>query len=227
MVPFDSRAPRTLTPSRYRHFLGRLYGYGCVVEWTLLTENAVSLPQSRRLPHEDARRDKSVKDLLSASAPRTCACFMQGNQIAINMDRPEPVLPYRVLDLRTSAGSSKLALREGMAACRGRYVAVSHRWGGDIPFKTTQQNRSQYLDGMDAARLPQNFRDVLELAEVLDIRYVWIDALCVLYKTKERSGLLKPERWVPSMQTLRSPLHSTNPEALQKDFCGGCESRTG
>lgn len=70
-------------------------------------------------------------------------------------------------------------------ACKGRYIAVSHRWGGDIPYKTTRQNIGEYLEGIDAARLPQNFIDVLLLAGMLDIRYVWIDAVCIVQNDED------------------------------------------
>lgn len=150
------------------------------IDQAVPTECGASRPRTRLLPDKDARQDMSVAGLLCAAVPKKCDCFTLGGRIAISFDQPEPFLPHRILDLKASAGSSKLALREGMMACKGRYIALSHRWGGDVPFKTTRQNICEYFEGMDAARLPQNFQDVFVLAELLGIRYVWIDALCIV-----------------------------------------------
>lgn len=62
----------------------------------------------------------------------------------------------------------------------GDYVALSYVWGGDQPFKTTRSNFAQYCKGIPASKLPQTITDAIRVAHQLDIKYLWIDALCII-----------------------------------------------
>ena len=98
-----------------------------------------------------------------------------------------PVLPSRVLDVGdhqdlTSYHSVHLHVRTQDE--RGTYVALSHRWGlrgsQKMPLQTTRRNLKQHCKGISYKCLPSTFRDAITVTRMLGIRYLWIDALCIL-----------------------------------------------
>lgn len=66
------------------------------------------------------------------------------------------------------------------------YVALSYVWGQEPFFKTTQQNLAQLqLHGAltDSHRLlgvPRTIADAIAAVGLLDERYLWVDALCIV-----------------------------------------------
>ncbi|KAF9873891.1 hypothetical protein CkaCkLH20_08625 [Colletotrichum karsti] len=65
-----------------------------------------------------------------------------------------------------------------------RYVALSYVWGGVASVRLATSNLEQMLriNGIKAAwsRLPKTITDTILLAQKLQIRYVWVDALCLI-----------------------------------------------
>ncbi|KAI2603624.1 HET-domain-containing protein [Hypoxylon sp. NC1633] len=91
-------------------------------------------------------------------------------------------LPTRVLDLGDGV-SPRIRLYESNGE-KAQYAALSHCWGGVIPSVTTESNRAARTNDMDPNDLPQNFKDAIYVARALGIRYLWIDALCILQDSK-------------------------------------------
>ena len=98
-----------------------------------------------------------------------------------------PMLPSRVLDVgnyqdRMSYHSVHLHVRTPNE--RGLYVALSHRWGLErsqkMPLQTTRRNLKQHCKDISYQCLPSTFRDAVIVTRILGIRYLWIDALCIL-----------------------------------------------
>ncbi|KAH7355569.1 heterokaryon incompatibility protein-domain-containing protein, partial [Pyrenochaeta sp. MPI-SDFR-AT-0127] len=90
------------------------------------------------------------------------------------------LLPNRVIDIRDHAS---IRLRESRGLY-GRYACLSHCWGQLQANGTLVTSRVSYNahveDGIRFASLPKLFQDVVELAQALDIPYLWIDALCII-----------------------------------------------
>ncbi|KAH7324569.1 heterokaryon incompatibility protein-domain-containing protein [Stachybotrys elegans] len=65
-----------------------------------------------------------------------------------------------------------------------QYAALSYIWGGVSNFRLSTANRTQLLLPGSLKRLmsslPTTLRDALNLTRKLGIRYLWIDALCLL-----------------------------------------------
>lgn len=59
------------------------------------------------------------------------------------------------------------------------YATVSHRWGPD-EFKLSGVNEESFTAGMPVASLPGKFRDCVQVAKYLGIRYLWVDSICEL-----------------------------------------------
>ncbi|KAL9088433.1 MAG: hypothetical protein Q9165_006157 [Trypethelium subeluteriae] len=62
----------------------------------------------------------------------------------------------------------------------GKYACLSYCWGKSRPFVTTTSNRAQRADGFAIDDLPATLRDAVYFTRNLGLRYLWVDALCIL-----------------------------------------------
>jgi hypothetical protein len=63
-----------------------------------------------------------------------------------------------------------------------RYVALSHCWGGLEFLTLTRDNYSALRKEIPVDRLTKTFKDAVDLARGLEIRYLWIDSLCIIQR---------------------------------------------
>jgi hypothetical protein len=63
---------------------------------------------------------------------------------------------------------------------RDHYATLSHRWGDSTPFHTTKDTIASYAELIRFSQLPKTFQDAVVVARSLGIRYLWIDALCIV-----------------------------------------------
>jgi hypothetical protein len=91
----------------------------------------------------------------------------------------EPVsLPTRVLDVGTDGSTPKLVVTlDGQA---GSYICLSHCWGSSQPLTTTTMTLSERRHGIEWQKLPKTFQDAITVSRQLEIRFLWIDSLCIL-----------------------------------------------
>ncbi|KAI1457974.1 HET-domain-containing protein [Annulohypoxylon moriforme] len=92
-------------------------------------------------------------------------------------------LPSRVLRI---SEDGELLLQAQLLVTTGReqtgfYAALSYCWGGPQPFRLTKDN----LDALQGAAigshlLPQTFKDAIRVTHLLGLRYLWVDALCII-----------------------------------------------
>lgn len=85
-------------------------------------------------------------------------------------------VPARLIDL----GQRPIRLVE--TTKDDRYATLSYCWGkfAHTPWVTTCANLSMRLHCLQRERLPLTLRDALQIAERLGIRYLWVDALCIV-----------------------------------------------
>ena len=62
----------------------------------------------------------------------------------------------------------------------GEYAALSHCWGGLIPTRLLADTLDSYQKDISFSSLPANFRDAVTITRQLGIKYLWIDALCII-----------------------------------------------
>jgi hypothetical protein len=102
-----------------------------------------------------------------------------------------PFLPRRVIDV--GDGDAKLVssvyLHESTPGERARYVTLSHRWGKRIDQRTTRQNVMSRRNGIATELLPKSFQDAVTVTRKLGVRYLWIDAICIIQN--DRSDWIK------------------------------------
>jgi hypothetical protein len=117
----------------------------------------------------------------------------------------------RVTEKVRLVSTKKAEMRPGQPQFQGRYITLSHRWGGKEFYKLKEDRVSRLLDGVPFTELPRTFQDVIKVACELQVRWLWcvvpclrVDAanptgstLFALSKTKKNSttGLKNLLRW--------------------------------
>lgn len=94
-------------------------------------------------------------------------------------DEPLPTLPSRVLDVDAPHSPSKLSLVESSGR-RGFYVTLSHVWGQQKVIRTTMATINERKQSISFDSLSQTFQDAVSIVRKLDIRFIWIDSLCIV-----------------------------------------------
>lgn len=61
------------------------------------------------------------------------------------------------------------------------YLALSYCWGGKSPtLTTTRSNYSHLKTSISYDAMPKTYQDTVRVARALGVRYIWIDALCII-----------------------------------------------
>ncbi|KAH8649401.1 heterokaryon incompatibility protein-domain-containing protein [Tricladium varicosporioides] len=97
-------------------------------------------------------------------------------------------LPTRVIDLGPSTNQAAIekpyprlyTTRDHDYSKNSRYISLSHCWGQGVPMKTLTSNLALFHNTIPLNGLPRTFQDTLNISKRLGIRYVWIDALCIV-----------------------------------------------
>ncbi|EHK25840.1 uncharacterized protein TRIVIDRAFT_118478, partial [Trichoderma virens Gv29-8] len=89
--------------------------------------------------------------------------------------------PTRLLDVGSKGSSSIVLVRSAQAIHKKeKYMTLSHRWGdSNIPTLTTN-TIIPWAQELSIKILPKTFQDFIILAQRLQVRYVWIDSLCII-----------------------------------------------
>lgn len=89
-------------------------------------------------------------------------------------------LPTRVLDIGDTENHVTRLCISKETGISGQYAALSHCWGGKIDHRLTLKNLDKMKAGIEVATLPKNFQDAIRICRELNLRYLWIDALCII-----------------------------------------------
>lgn len=95
--------------------------------------------------------------------------------------------PTRVIDVG-SVESPILRLVQGSEMVNHYYLALSHCWGdGQTSHfgRTLRDNYRERQRAIDPNELPLNFKDAIEVARGLGVRYLWIDSICIIQLDRE------------------------------------------
>jgi hypothetical protein len=66
-----------------------------------------------------------------------------------------------------------------------KYIALSYCWGKEPTLATTQENLYLMQSGISMNSLPNTICDAVVITRKLGVRYLWVDALCILQGTDE------------------------------------------
>lgn len=91
-------------------------------------------------------------------------------------------LPKRLLSIGSSMGSRLHLVRtQDLDPENVQYAALSYCWGSaGVPGKTTKNNQTSYLKEIPTESLPATIHDALMISRSVNIRYLWVDALCIV-----------------------------------------------
>lgn len=115
------------------------------------------------------------------------------------------VLPTRLIDVGKTIDSPVrlVAIDDNVpddAAEDPRYTILSYCWGNsNEPAKTTRANLHERQDEIDTRSLPRTIQDAIKLTRAMGIRYLWVDALCIIQAHAEDSYLEDFFREAPKM----------------------------
>ena len=95
--------------------------------------------------------------------------------------------PHRLIDLQAFPKDSQDVRIAQALEMNVVYATLSYCWGKDMPqgSTTTLGNIHEREECLKPSELPQTLRDAIKVTRWLDIRYLWIDALCIIQDSLE------------------------------------------
>lgn len=107
-------------------------------------------------------------------------CLLQHSECRKSLD---VLLPSRLIDLGCRYdGTKTLRLwtqNEGIPET-GIYTALSYRWGKSDHLTLTPETYKDLQTEISWVNLPKTVQDAIEITRGLGIRYIWVDALCIM-----------------------------------------------
>lgn len=114
----------------------------------------------------------------------------------------EATLPSRVIEI---LDEENLVLRKNLdEKQKGSYTALSYCWGGPQDFATTTETISRNLQGFKVNEMAQSLQDGVSITRKLGLRYLWVDAMCIIQDSTEDK-----EREIPKMASYYSNSYVT------------------
>lgn len=136
-------------------------------------------PASRYITARDVVLDVSSDSSyqLASRCLEECAISHEGCPIS----RPT-TLPSRVLDC-SNPRKPRLLVTDTM---EDSYAALSYVWGEKQPNSTSTSNIDIYTtSGIDLNLIPRTIQDAIDSTRRFGLRYLWVDALCILQDSRE------------------------------------------
>ncbi|KAK1706815.1 heterokaryon incompatibility protein-domain-containing protein [Colletotrichum lupini] len=90
--------------------------------------------------------------------------------------------PTRLIDIGPLDTSSFVCriTNTGDETPHGPYMTLSHCWGSANSLILTKSNAAELFEGIPLESLPRLYRDAACFVRKLGVRYLWIDALCII-----------------------------------------------
>ena len=89
-------------------------------------------------------------------------------------------LPTRLIDLGSNSTYNMHLVETKHLQATVNYVALSHLWGTHQPLTSTKASVASRLRGIVMGDLSPTYRDAIHVCRSLQIRYLWIDSLCII-----------------------------------------------
>ncbi|KAL9125265.1 MAG: hypothetical protein Q9217_005501 [Psora testacea] len=118
-----------------------------------------------------------------------CLTSHSGCQPMLEANQTQPrqlQLPARFIDVSPSTDKDFVALRETKdIGPSHRYATLSHCWGKVLPVRLLYEFYEQFQVGIAIHHLPRTFQDAIHFTRALDVKYLWIDALCIIQDSQD------------------------------------------
>lgn len=108
-------------------------------------------------------------------------CLKNHKRCNYNADK-DPWYPTRLIDLGGPAESSELVhlIVTNECSIHGPYATLSHCWGRNVFTKLMKATLHELRSGICLENLPKTFKEAILVCRALQIRYIWIDSLCIM-----------------------------------------------
>lgn len=141
---------------------------------TLLTHVGQTLPWPGLGYLRESSQDPGSEQSLSFL--RNCLDDCLASHEACKSD--SPFVPKRLVNIGASGETLNLVEPSGEGPMS--YIAVSYCWGSGLPLRSLKTNYERLKQAIEWEELPLLIQDVAIIARKLGVRYLWIDALCIV-----------------------------------------------
>lgn len=98
-----------------------------------------------------------------------------------SINQVRKALPTRLIDVE----DMRLLCEDDLQNRECKYMTLSHCWGRSASFQLRRHNLVQCREYLLWEDLPETFKDAIVATSVLGVRYLWIDALCIIQDSEE------------------------------------------
>lgn len=123
-----------------------------------------------------------IREWLSACENDHLPCSKQSRHLTQGSERN--LIASRVIDLGTAELITPTLISTATLHI-SRWTTLSYCWGGKSSFITTQANLKERQQPIPWSTIPAAFQDAMTLTHQLGIRYIWIDAVCIIQDSVE------------------------------------------
>lgn len=103
--------------------------------------------------------------------------------------------PTRLIDVGLIGEDSWRLCESPIVGWPVEYMTLSYRWNLEPGMRLLDHNICDFLKGLPDSALPQTFRDAVMVARQFSVRYLWVDALCIIQDS--------PDDWNREAFTMR------------------------
>nr|POE71930.1 hypothetical protein CFP56_11806 [Quercus suber] len=126
----------------------------------------------------------------------------------------DPGLPTRLLDLKDFLTHGRVHLVNTRDMNSSQYAVLSYVWGSVKTIELEDDSLTAFQDGVPCQDLPRTIGDCLHVVNALDIRYLWIDSLCIIQDSDsdKRQEFPRMSRYYTNACLVVSPSGATDVE---------------
>jgi hypothetical protein len=94
-------------------------------------------------------------------------------------------MPNRLIDVGDTS-SMHITLRgQSTIPLNSKYMTLSHCWGSHVTIKLQTSTLASMSHGLHLADLPKTLQEAVQVTRHVGVRYLWIDALCIIQDSDE------------------------------------------
>jgi hypothetical protein len=94
-------------------------------------------------------------------------------------------VPTRLLDLDGGLDAADIRLVLTSDIGTQRYVTLGYTWGTSTSVSLTEDSIESFQTGIPVATLPKTIRDAIRVCRMLQVRFLWVDALCIIQNNSQ------------------------------------------
>jgi hypothetical protein len=89
-------------------------------------------------------------------------------------------VPTRLLKIEFDGAQMCASLVDNLTETHCMWAALTYVWGGDQEFQTTLSSLPTMKEKFHVRRLPQTIQDALTVCNGLNLKFLWVDCLCII-----------------------------------------------